>query len=156
MPREFSESCRMRPIRSGDAEAVAILSRAARFDAIPNFPNLHTPAEDFAFYTQEIARSSGYVAEDSSGSIEGFVIWREDFIYHLYVDIAHQRNGIGSELLEKAIESMNASTVKLWTFQANVKAVSFYKKKGFIISDATDGENDEKLPDFPFTFTRWT
>ncbi|MEI9906502.1 MAG: GNAT family N-acetyltransferase [Actinomycetota bacterium] len=145
----------MRPIRSSDAEAVAILSRAAKFEAIPNFPNLHTPVEDLEFYTREIARSSGYVVEDGSGSIVGFVIWREDFINHLYVDLAHQRDGIGSELLEKAIESMSASTVKLWTFQNNIKAVSFYKRKGFVISDATDGENDEKLPDYLLTFERW-
>lgn len=53
----------LRFIQVSDAEAAARISRAARFESIPNYPDLHTTDEDLAFYKGEIAQSSGYVAE---------------------------------------------------------------------------------------------
>lgn len=146
----------LRFIQVSDAESAARISRAARFEAIPNYPDLHTTEEDLAFYTKEITQSSGYVAEREGGSVIGLVIWRNDFIRHIYIDLGYQHQGIGTALMNKAMESMNCATVKLWTFQKNAKAVSFYKKLGFSVIAETDGENEENLPDFLFAFERWS
>ena len=144
----------MRAITTKDAEFIAKISRLARFESIPNYPDLHTVEEDLAFYSKEISTSSGLAELDEGDTIIGFILWRGDFINHLYVSKDHQRMGIGLSLLIKAIALIDAPCVNLWTFQANAKSVPFYKRAGFIITKATDGENEEKLPDYLFTYCR--
>lgn len=139
----------MRRIEIADAEAVARIARVARSDAIPNFPDLHAPAEDLEFYRSEIKAKSGYVWVDGNGLVSGFVIWLGAFIDHLYVDPDHQHSGIGTRLLGRAIADMAVPEVRLWTFQANARAVAFYTKHGFTVLEETDGSaNDERMPDY--------
>jgi putative acetyltransferase len=139
----------IRPIVVGDAEAVAPLARAARLEAIPGLPDLHTPAEDLAFYRSEIGAKPGLVWEDESGGIAGFVIWDRDMVDHLYVTGSRQRSGVGTRLLEAAVAEMGVAEVRLWAFQGNARAVAFYARRGFSILEATDGSgNEERLPDY--------
>jgi putative acetyltransferase len=144
----------LRFIMPSDAPDVAPISRAARFEAIPNYPDLHTTEEDLAFYTNEIATSQGFVAENENGEVVGFILWRDDFINHLYLKIDWQGQGIGSALLMGALQNMDSETVNLWTFQSNVKAVAFYKKHGFSVIKESAGQNEEGLPDFLFSRKR--
>jgi putative acetyltransferase len=139
----------IRPLDPADAESVAAISRRARMGAIAHFPDLHTAAEDVAFYRGEINAKSGWVWVDEPGRIVGFVIWRDPFIDHLYVDPGRQRSGIGAALLERVAVEMDGPEIRLWTFQANARAVAFYGRNGFRILDATDGSgNEERLPDY--------
>jgi ribosomal protein S18 acetylase RimI-like enzyme len=139
----------IRGIEAGDAEAVAALARAARFDAVPGMPDLHSPAEDVAFYRSEIATKQGLVWVDDAEAVAGFVIWSGDLVSHLYVDPSAQRRGIGTRLLERAVSDMQVPQVRLWTFQRNERAVAFYAGRGFRVLEATDGSgNEERLPDF--------
>jgi putative acetyltransferase len=139
----------IRAIEPDDAEAVALLSRAARFEAVPDMPDLHTTDEDRAFYGSEIAAKQGVVWVDEAGAVAAFVMWSGDVIDHLYVERTAQRAGIGTQLLERAISDMRVPQVRLWTFQRNERAVAFYAKHGFRVLEATDGAgNDERLPDF--------
>jgi len=141
----------MKAIEMSDAESVARISRDARRDAIPNLPDLYTRAQDLKFFQSQIATKSGYVWVNEHGSVVAFVMWMDGFIDHLYVDPDQQRAGIGTLLLNEAMAAMAVSDVKLWTFQSNVRAVSFYIKNGFSILDETDGHrNDERLPDYLF------
>ena len=141
----------IRALTTNDAATVAAISRAARFDAIPGYPDLHTPAEDRAFYRSQIDEGDGFGEVDEAGQMRGFVLWRGQLIEHLYVDVAHQRVGIGSRLLSAALDAIPARPVRLWTFQANARAVSFYRGHGFLEVDQTDGEaNEEGLPDVLF------
>ena len=139
----------IRPLEIADAQTVAAIAREARTGAIAHYPDLHTPAEDLAFYRGEIASKSGWAWVEEPGRIVGFVIWRDAFIDHLYVDPGHQRSGIGTELLERAVAEMDGPEVRLWTFQANARAVAFYRRNGFRILEVTDGSgNEERLPDY--------
>lgn len=141
----------IRALSIGDAQAAAVISRAARFDAIPRYPDLHTPIEDLAFYSRQIEGCGGLGEVDDAGRLRGFVLWCDQLIEHLYVDIAHQRVGIGSRLLTAALAAMPDRPVRLWTFQANARAVAFYRGHGFLAVDQTDGEaNEESLPDVLF------
>ena len=134
-----------------DAESVARISRDARREAIPNLPDLYTRAQDLNFFQSQISTKFGYVWVNEHGCIVGFVMWMDGFIDHLYVDPDQQRAGIGTLLLNEAMAAMAVSKVNLWTFQSNVRAVSFYTKHGFRILDETDGHrNDERLPDYLF------
>lgn len=139
----------IRALEIADAAAVAAIARRARTGAIAHYPDLHTPAEDLASYHSEIAGKSGWAWVDGPGRIVGFVIWRDAFIDHLYVDPERQHSGIGTELLERAVAEMDGPEVRLWTFQANVRAVAFYRRNRFRILEATDGSgNEERLPDY--------
>ncbi len=139
----------IRPLAIGDAATAAAIARRARTEAIADYPDLHTTEEDLAFYRGEIAGKSGWAWVDEPGRVVGFVIWRDAFIDHLYVDPERQRSGIGTELLERAVAEMDGPEVRLWTFQANARAVAFYRRSGFRILEATDGSgNEERLPDY--------
>ena len=138
----------IRRIEIGDAESIAPLARTARTGAIPRLPDLHTPAEDLAFYRSQIESASGLVWVDEQGLVRAFVMWRDDLVEHLYVDTTRQREGIGTALLERAVAEMNVPEVRLWTFQENARAVAFYTKHGFRVLEQTDGwGNEEGLPD---------
>ncbi|MEO0336342.1 MAG: GNAT family N-acetyltransferase, partial [Pseudomonadota bacterium] len=57
-----------------------------------------------------------------------------------------QNQGLGSQLLSFAFK--RSDLLRLWTFQVNEKAISFYKKHGFIEVKRTDGrDNEENEPD---------
>ena len=139
---------RLRPLVAEDGSVVAPISRAARFEAIPDYPDLHTTEEDLAFYTREIETSQGLLAEDDDGRALGFVLWRDAMINHLYVAIGDQRRGVGSALLTAAVEAIDGPEVTLWMFRDNAKATAFYATHGFDVRAQTDGSgNEEGLPD---------
>ena len=94
---------------------------------------------------QERLREVGtfcYVAEATAGRIVGFVdggLERdgdtdyEGEIYAMYVLTEHQRQGIGLQLFNQAVEwfgSEDISTMLIWVLAANVGARRFYKAMG--------------------------
>ena len=85
----------------------------------------------------------GYFAGNELIGIVGF---REGWIDQLYVVPSSQGRGVGTALLRLA-QSQSAS-LSLWTFQRNEAARRFYEKRGFILTQETDGAtNEEKEPD---------
>jgi GNAT superfamily N-acetyltransferase len=132
--------------KEGDAERVAKVFKASRFDALPYLPELHTPEEDVNYFKNVVFRENEVFLALVSGDIVGFIAFNKEWINHLYLLPAVQRKGIGRQLLELA--KNQTQPLKLWTFQKNVRAQSFYAKHGFIIVKTTDGsENQEKEPD---------
>jgi ribosomal protein S18 acetylase RimI-like enzyme len=130
-----------------DAQDAAVIARKARKSTGAHIPELHTPAEDLEFYTQAILESEGSVCE-IDGRVIGFILWNEDWINHLYVLPEFHRQGIGTALLQAALDSMQSEVVQLWTFQANTAAIAFYETRGFAIVESTDGSrNEESMPD---------
>jgi putative acetyltransferase len=114
----------------------------------PNFLVLHTADEDFEFFKNTIFKKDNiYLAEEiENKKILGFIAFNSEFIDHLYLLPEAQKQGIGSELIDIAKSRTNC--LKLWTFQQNTFARSFYKTKGFKEIKFTDGsENEEKQPD---------
>jgi len=137
-----------RRLGSADAPAIARLARAARQAAIAFLPDLHTPAEDVAFYERQISCGIGLCVEES-GEVLGFALGQGQMIDHLYVDVGWQRQGIGSTLLDRMCQALPDQPVRLWTFQSNAGAIAFYRHHGFVVVDQTDGSgNEEGLPDF--------
>lgn len=68
-----------------------------------------------------------YVYDDDV--IKGFVLIEKDEVRKLYVDYFFQSQGIGSSLLEYAVDVHKTNF--LWTLKKNIKAIQFYKKHGF-------------------------
>jgi len=139
------EQVSIRAAGRGDAEAVARLHLLVRRVSMPYLPELHTLDETVAHFASVIGQQTVLVAERGN-SILGYCAYRDGWLDHLYVDPAHQRNGIGSDLLERA--SASNPRLRLWVFQKNVGAIRFYERHGFARIETTDGAaNEEREPD---------
>lgn len=135
----------VRNANSDDAATVAALFRHVRTSSLSFLPNLHSAAEDLAFFRDTVFRLSTVMVAETD-RIVAFVAWRTGWVDHLYVHMDHTRRGIGTLLLDRAIDGQNR--VDLWAFQRNTAALAFYRKHGFRVLYETDGSNnEEKEPD---------
>lgn len=57
-------------------------------------------------------------------------------IDEIYIEKEFRNNGIGTDIIRKMLEKN--SNIYLWVYKENKKAVSLYKRLGFIIVDETD------------------
>ncbi|MDI1289066.1 MAG: GNAT family N-acetyltransferase [bacterium] len=136
----------VRSVQQSDDAQVARLSRRSREKAMPWLPDLHTPAEDLAFFASEIGSSVGWVAIESD-RVLGFALTRGEWLNHLYVDPDSQGAGVGSALLAEAVGVVGPG-IRLWTFLRNERARDFYADHGFVEVERTDGRgNEEREPD---------
>ena len=134
---------------AGDAEAVARLFRAVRRAHLPYLPELHTPDEDLWFFRNRVFVECEVLV---GGAPDGFIAFRQAWVDHLYVGTEHQRRGLGSALLAKAMRAY--PRLRLWAFQRNAAAIRFYLKRGFRELERTDGSrNEEREPD---VLMEWT
>jgi ribosomal protein S18 acetylase RimI-like enzyme len=65
---------------------------------------------------------------------------RRGLIYHLAVKVSNRELGIGSKLLDKAIEALNnegITKVYIIVFKNNVNGNNFWEKRGFIVPGET-------------------
>ena len=79
-----------------------------------------------------------YVYDD--GVIKGIMEIDGQELVTLYVDSFFQNEGIGSQLVEYAIDKHQIQY--LWALEKNVNAIRFYKRHGFIVSDEKKFEED--------------
>ncbi|MGJ8617824.1 MAG: GNAT family N-acetyltransferase [Sulfitobacter sp.] len=141
----------LRAARSMDAGAVgAIFSEFA--ETTEWLPRLHTGAEDIAHAGELIERGWVTVAE-RDGTVIGFIACDGAEVDALYVSRRQRGNGVGTRLLVEVCAK--AAKLSLWTFQANIRAIAFYTRHGFVEVARTDGAgNDEQLPDVQFEWHR--
>ena len=128
---------------ASDTEALARLLRAVQRADLPYLPALHTPDEDLWFFRNRVlVECEVWVA----GAPDAFIAFREGWVDHLYVRGTHQGRGLGTALLAQAMRSF--SPLRLWVFQKNAAAISFYQARGFREIERTDGSrNEEREPD---------
>ena len=72
-----------------------------------------------------------YVYDDSV--VKGFAAIKGNELCKLFVEPVLQGNNIGTSLLEYAIKEHNVSF--LWALEKNTRAISFYTRHGFFITD---------------------
>ena len=136
-----------------DAQNIAHILRATREHSLPYLPDLHTPAEDLEFIEKTVLAQDAVFVAEADGMILGFCACKDGWIDHLYVLPGHHGKGIGTELLAQA--KSGSRKLELWTFQRNTRAITFYRKHGFVLSEMTDGAvNEEKEPDARLVWTR--
>jgi putative acetyltransferase len=135
----------LRPSVPADLAAIAALFRRVQEATRPFRPDLHTSEQDRAFLGNVMQTDRLWVAE-ADGAIVGFIGYRSGFVDHLYVDLGRQGRGIGTALLQKAMDE--EPILRLWVFQENGAARRFYERRGFRLVRETDGhDNEEKAPD---------
>lgn len=153
---ENHSNVRYRRAERSDMRTVARVFAISFRHSLSHLPNLHTADEDAQFFGGKVFdENEVWLAEDGAGVILGFIAFTHahDFVNHLYVLPAVQRDGYGSALLKLAQE--RANSLQLWTFQCNARARTFYKRNGFREVRLTSGEgNEEKEPDVLLEWTR--
>ncbi len=78
------------------------------------------------------------------GEVMGVAAASEDAVDLLWVHPSHHREGIGTALLgrvEAELQKKGHRTIKLSCFSQNLRAMSFYLKRGWTV--ASEGRNEE-------------
>jgi putative acetyltransferase len=63
------------------------------------------------------------------GVVKGFILVKDGEVKKLFVEPVLQGQGLGTKLLEYAVEHMGANT--LWALEKNTRAIRFYQRHGF-------------------------
>ena len=141
----------LRPAEPMDAAAVAAIL-GAFVDQTPWMPRLHSRAEDIAHCGQMIDRGWVTIAM-TADRVAGFLARDGDEINSLYIAPGSRRQGVGRQLIEDA--KAQVDRLVLWTFVANVGALRFYDRMGFVeLSRGTGAGNEEGLLDVQLAWTR--
>jgi len=81
---------------------------------------------------------------DNPDELDGIWVYDDEFvkgimhhegnqIVELYVDSFFENQGIGSKLIKYAIEQLDCDF--LWVLERNIKAIRFYQRHGFVITE---------------------
>ncbi len=139
----------IRPAREEELEPLTRLFIRARkrMEYLPQVPDeaavpiaARIREHEEVWVAEEDGRLLGFLGIEHSTNLGAPVLEK------LYVDPAEQNRGVGTALLEKAIE-LRPDELYLWVFQKN-PARALYERHGFELVKLTDGaENMEREPD---------
>ena len=117
---------------------------------IPGYDtSLRTREEYHRFYATRVMVDGPVWGAFDGDELRGHVALLSGWIDHIYVDPPHHGKGIGSALVRRA--QREQTELRLYTFQANVRARALYERHGFTVEELTDGErNEEKMPDVTY------
>jgi GNAT superfamily N-acetyltransferase len=138
----------LRPAGPADLPHIAELHIRVRDAAYPSMPRtIHPPHEARAWVAGwDLSVYSVWVAE-AGGEVVGYARFRDAWLDDLYVDPAAQGTGVGSALLD-LVKAHRSSGFCLWVFESNALARGFYRARGLVELEHTDGSgNEEKEPD---------
>jgi len=139
----------IRPAREEELEPLTRLFIRAR-NGMKYLP--HVPDEAAVPIAAAIREHEEVWVAEEGGRLLGFIGIEHSthlgapVLEKLYVDPAEQNRGVGTALLQKAIE-LRPDELYLWVFQKN-PARALYERHGFELVRLTDGaENMEREPD---------
>lgn len=138
---------RIRSYSSEDWDAIAAIHDRARLDelrlsvGVEAFLSLAATAENEDLFAGEV-----WVAHDDA-TIVGFVAFVDDEVTWLYVSPNYYRQGIGRQLLQKAI-SRCGKIVHTSVLAGNDAALKLYLSEGFQIVETRSGKlnGNESFP----------
>ncbi len=138
----------MRPATTADLPGIADLYCRVRAAAVPTMPpQVHTLEEVHAYVGGwDLSRRDVWVAEFGDALV-AFLVVEDAWLNSLYVlpDAAGQ--GVGGALLDVA-KGLRPDGFCLWVFESNELARAFYRHRGLVELERTDGSgNEERSPD---------
>lgn len=102
------------------------------------FDELSVLGETEKYRRDESLIRSTYVYDD--GVVKGFVRIIDSEAVKLYVEPSFQGQSIGEKLLNYAVERHKVTF--LWALEKNVRAIRFYERHGFHVTDEKKLEED--------------
>ena len=152
--RERRIALRLRPARPGDADAAATVLRLSRQVLTPFAPWAHGEAAISRWVAQVLIPGGRVTVAEHAGQRVGVLAVSSQadahWIDQLYVHPSQAAVGVGSALLRHALRQLAqpCRPVRLYTFQANHHARTFYERHGFQAVAFSEGlDNEEKCPD---------
>jgi GNAT superfamily N-acetyltransferase len=138
----------LRPAIPDDLPAIAELHLAARHGAGEAFPPPVHPDEEARAWVAgwDLTAYDVWLAE-RAGVPAGYARWAATWLDDLYVHPDHQGHGVGTALFD-LVASTRPGGFCLWVFESNVPARTFYRSRGCLELERTDGSaNEERAPD---------
>jgi GNAT superfamily N-acetyltransferase len=128
-------------------DAAAIASIQARgwrhaFADIVDAERMPDPEEQAPRFADFIAGGGEVHVFDQDGRLAGFALIQGNELRAIYVDPPAQGAGVGSALLDAAVEALRANghaEAFLWTFEANGLARTFYERHGWELVPGRQG-----------------
>jgi GNAT superfamily N-acetyltransferase len=137
---------------AADAAAIAAIHVAARRQAMPYLPELHTEDAVRAWVAGSLVPNAMVWVAEIDGELAGYMAASGADLDHLYVAPHYQGQGVGSLLLSKAKE-LRPEGLELYAFQRNRRARAFYEARGFKAVAFSDGAaNQEQEPDVRYAW----
>jgi GNAT superfamily N-acetyltransferase len=149
------ERVALRDAVAGDAPALARIYLAARQAALPGLVERfdttgvagwlagHLMARHAVRVAEALAAPVGYIGH-------GMDVRHGPMVFHLYLDPAWRRRGVGTLLLAEALAA-HAGRLSLTCIARNAGARSFYETHGFRIIGRSDGaDTEEAEPDLHY------
>lgn len=137
------EPLEIRPATVDDAEAIAGVLVRTRAAAVPVMPALvHDEASVRAHLRGRLAEADAWVAL-VDGAAAGFALADAAWLDMLYVLPEHAGSGIGSALLD-LVKHARPQGFALWVFESNHSAREFYRRRGLVELEWTDGSGNEE------------
>ena len=142
-----------RLLRPTDSDAAARIHRIASA-LIPGYDtSLHSEDEFKAIYREKVMVDGPVWGAFQGSKLLGFLALLPGWIEHCYVDPQFHERGIGGELV--GLAQREQDELRLYTFQANLRARHFYERYGFMVEELNDGQrNEEKMPDVTYFWAR--
>lgn len=143
--------CDLRPATLADADQVAGVFLRSRKELVPFARIAHSDDDVRGWVARRLIPAGHTTVAVVDGALVGFMAvsaGREcSWITHLYLDPRWVGRGIGTRLLERALEEL-PPPIRLYTFQENQLARTFYERRGFRAVTFSDGSgNEENCPD---------
>lgn len=138
----------LRQAVTADLGEVAEVHLAAREAAEPAMPRgVHPPEEVRAWVAGwDLTADEVWLAEDGEGVV-GYARFTSSWLDDLYVRPEAQGRGVGSALFD-LVTARRAGGFCLWVFESNQPAREFYRHRGCLELERTDGTaNEERAPD---------
>lgn len=124
----------IRAFREEDTEAVIRIWLEASICSHSFIDKAYWEEKADAMRTLYLPLSEVVVDEDKdTGEVIAFIAFVEDYLAALFVAPAHQKKGVGSRLL--ALAKKMRDTLELSVYAENERAVAFYRKNGFRMTD---------------------
>lgn len=138
----------LRPATHDDLPAVAEVHLASRHGSGAAFPPpVHTDEEARAWVAGwDLTAYDVWVATDGD-EVAGYARCTSTWLDDLYVRPEHQGRGVGAALFD-VVTSVRPGGFCLWVFESNMPARGFYRSRGCLELERTDGvANEERAPD---------
>lgn len=135
----------LRTATAHDVAAIAAVQRRARA-AAPMPASIHPPESLAPFLAARLDVDEVWVAQ-AGEAVVGYARFTPTWLDDLYVDPAHQGQGVGGALLD-LVRARRPAGFGLWVFESNAPARAFYARHGLREVERTDGrDNEEREPD---------